>query len=70
MSIKKVDFSKFTQQVGSVGKTSSQDSAFLFMAKSMLPAIPTKIKWAIGIAAYLIVTGLVTNIYILIKLIF
>lgn len=68
-TIKKVDFSKFAQEIGTAKDTSSQDSPFIFMAKAMIPSIPRKIKYAIVVGVYFIISGLIANAYIIIKLI-
>lgn len=65
--ITKVDFSKFAKQVVDAPKTSSSDSAFLFMAKTLLTQ--NKVKYGIAFAVYLILTGVGINIYAIYKLI-
>lgn len=64
--MKNIDLSKFANKVK---EPSSSDDAMLFMAKTLIPTLPKKIKLIIGVALYLILSGLILNLYSIYKLI-
>ncbi len=65
---KTLDLSKFAQKVSDVKNASSSDNMNIFLLKSLLPTLSNKVKYIIGVVVYLILIGIIINIYWLIRL--
>lgn len=67
-NIKKVDFSKFAEKATNATKVSSKDTQMIFMAKTVIAMLNTKMKVGIGVAVYFILSGIIFNLYLIYKL--